>query len=514
MTNPIEYGYLEDPYNLGQYLAINMGDHFAFQVFRNIQNETKAIGTQTYRNFPDKTKYTASQVQNNIKNYLDAYGTQTNQVIDNQKELGLQSSRNIADFTKGNGLEVHNILFKDSANATQVQRQIVGTMPPYGMQVERIPTIFDPHAFEIRMDKSFPHLKNCGYADFDYLSGPYLGECYGVYGPSQVFCILFKDTPFGSQANKVITWIDFYGQQLRAIIADRPVASGMQVNRLRASNIAMQIKFILYNTTNLRFMYEFGSRGVTGNNWTSISSAGADFNINNVNTDIVEQRWQTPNGTKFDQLVCDTQLPQGIAVDTVAILGHNLTTSATVTMESSSVSDFASIGETIYLVPRQFEDIYYIAPTYPNQQWRYWRITISDPTNPDNCLKIGTIIFGSSIVLQGENIIDQIQKTKKHFADKVETEGYTAITNDRALKKSVTFDLQKLQYARGNYENVTNAFDFIRTGLKALWIPDPKLPARFAVFGKLANMPVETHNNLGNHADYVSFSQIEVDESL
>ncbi len=261
-------------------------------------------------------------------------------------------------------------------------------------------------------------------------------------------------------------------------------------------------------------MYEFPSRGTTGSNRTSLSNGGVDFGVNNVNTDIVEQRWQSQAGTKFDQLVCDTQLPQGISVDTVAILSHNLTTSASITMEGSSVSDFASIGETIYLSVTKYQDIYYIAPTYPNQQWRYWRITISDPTNPDDCLKIGTIIFGPSVILQGENIIDLVRKTKKHFADKVDTEGYMAITNDRALKKAVTFELQKLQYKRGNYNNVSNAVDAIRTGLKALWIPDPRSPARFAVFGKLTSMPEESHNNLGTGADYVTFSAIEVDESL
>jgi len=514
MTNPIEYGYLEDPYHDGEYLATNMTDHFGCQVLRQIVDDIKAMGSQTYRNFPDRTKYTGLQAHGKMVDKFGPNGLQTNMTILSDKPIGHQIEDNIVDFNNSNGSQVRNILYKDLPLGQQVNRQIVGTEPANAFQVERIPTVLMAHGNEIRMDKSFPHLKNCGYLDFDYLMGPYLGECYGVHGPMQAFLMLNHDTPYGQQVNKVIEWIEFYGMQIRSVIADHPWPTGMQVNRLRATNMAMQIKFILYNTTNLRFMYEFPSRGTTGTNWTSLSSAGADFNVNNVNTDIVEQRWQTPTGTKFDQLVCDTQLPQGISVDTVAILGHNLTTSAAITLEGSSVSDFASVGETIYLSVTKYEDIYYIAPTYPNQQWRYWRLTISDPTNPDNCLKIGTIIFGPSVILQGENIIDLLQKAKKHFADKVETEGYMSITNDRALKKSVTFDLQKLQYARGNYKNVSNAIDYIRTGLRALWIPDPQSPARFAVFGKLANMPVESHNNLGANADYVTFSSIEVDESL
>jgi len=56
-----------------------------------------------------------------------------------------------------------------------------------------------------------------------------------------------------------------------------------------------------------------------------------------------------------------------------------------------------------------------------------------------------------------------------------------------------------------------------RTVLKCLWIPTPdpdnqEYSARFAMFSKLAQIPVESHNHKGGDADYVTFS-IELDES-
>jgi hypothetical protein len=115
--------------------------------------------------------------------------------------------------------------------------------------------------------------------------------------------------------------------------------------------------------------------------------------------------------------------------------------------------------------------------------------------------------------MQGESFVDTVRKRKIHFSDKVQTEGFTNVSNDRALKRAINIDFQKIAYARGNYKSLVGVFDYSRTSLKCLWIPDPLKPDRFAVFGKLTTMPEETHLNMGEGADYVDFA-MEVDESL
>jgi hypothetical protein len=205
---------------------------------------------------------------------------------------------------------------------------------------------------------------------------------------------------------------------------------------------------------------------------------------------------------------------QGVPVDTFAALNHNLTTSASVVLEASNDSGFSPVEFSVNLSPTE-TNMYYIAPTFPTQQFRYWRLVINDPTNPSGFLQIGTIVFGTTVILQGEAFVDEVTKLTKHFSDKVATEGFTNVSNDRAIKNSVSIDFRNMQYNRGNFKNLRELFEFARTSLKCLWIPDPQQMERFTVFGKLTQIPAEKHVNRGSgtSADNVDFT-LEVDESL
>jgi hypothetical protein len=70
-----------------------------------------------------------------------------------------------------------------------------------------------------------------------------------------------------------------------------------------------------------------------------------------------------------------------------------------------------------------------------------------------------------------------------------------------------------LVYGKSNFQSMREIFDYAGVTLKCLYIPVPQQASRFAVFGKLADIPAEEHNYKGADADYVDFS-IEVDESL
>jgi len=183
-----------------------------------------------------------------------------------------------------------------------------------------------------------------------------------------------------------------------------------------------------------------------------------------------------------------------------------------VLFEGSNDSTFASVGLTIPIYPDAI-NAYYIAPTLPTNQYRYWRLNISDPTNSYGYLQVGTIIFGSAIIFQGEDIVDSIRRRSRHFSDKVETEGFSNVSNDRALKRAITLGFNSLDYNKGNFANLSSVFETARTSLKCLWIPDPQDPKRFAVFGKLVEIPEEEHRNYGDAANLVSLT-VEVDESL
>jgi len=290
---------------------------------------------------------------------------------------------------------------------------------------------------------------------------------------------------------------------------------GIQFQSVKEDSRAIQFRSALYNTTNLRILMNFPSRGTTGTNWTATSTASSStnsFSINNVNTDIVEQYWRSVTGVLSATLSCDTELPQGVYLDTLAILNHNLSGSATVILQGSNDPSFATIPVNVTL---EYEavNMYYIAPTLPLNPYRYWRLNVSDPGSADNFLRIGTIVFGSAIIFSQESFVDRVRFGQKQFVDKVYTEGFTNISNDRGKKKYLNLEFRNLSYGRINFQNMRELFDYAGITLKCLYIPVPQQPSRFAVFGKLADIPAEEHNYKGADADYVDFS-IEVDESL
>jgi hypothetical protein len=557
MTNPVTQGYLENPYLEGNYLAgtaqfafgqqvkmvITKSESYGMQAQKIIKDEINSLGMEVSRSIANRPKafgmemigglfkqatigkqvqkiienseYLANQVEAVlIKDYTT--GIQVELIIDASHTMGYQVKAQMLDEYDFKAMQTEARLFKDNAQAFEVKRIIKNYLSENASQFKGyLLDRMDSAGMEVRRDKSFPHIScsGFGYLKQPYLTTAYLAAGYCVPGPMQIELLLKKNAPRGMEVNRIVETFTQVAVEVKKVIADKLYSFGMQIERFRATNVGMQVRFILYNDYNLRVLCDFPSRGVTGNNWTSSSTAAGDFSINNVNTDIVEQRWQSVTGVKFSTLVCDTQKTQGIGVDTLAILNHNFTTSAAISLEASNQSDFSTVGFQKNLTINRNEDIYYIAPTYPTQQFRYWRLICNDPTNPDNHLRIGTIVFGSSIIMQGESFVDTVRKRKIHFSDKVETEGYTNVSNDRSLKRAINIDFLKIAYARGNYNALTNVFDYSRTSLKCLWIPDPLKPSRFAVFGKLATMPEETHLNMGTGADYVDFS-MEVDESL
>lgn len=293
---------------------------------------------------------------------------------------------------------------------------------------------------------------------------------------------------------------------------------GMQGNSLGAQTLGYQAQIVIYNVTNLRVLCNFLSRGTSTSNWTATSSEPGDFGPNNLDTDITEQIWKSSIGiTTSLNLTTDTGVPQGVFVDTVAIINHNLTTSATVSLLGSNDVTFATVGVTIQMQVTE-DNMYYIAPEFPTAQYRYWRFVINNVGNPDNFISIGTIIFGEADIFSGECITDQINYQLVDFADKIPTEGFTNVINSRSIKKSLGIEFQSIESRNRNFKLLRELFSTYRTTHKCLWIPTPsatdmEVTGRFAAFGKLVEIPAETHNSKGPLADYVNMS-IDVDESL
>lgn len=355
------------------------------------------------------------------------------------------------------------------------------------------------------------HQQCGGYLVFDYLVRPYLVAQICAHMRTQLDQRIADTKTLNAQIEHRLEKTKTVYSQIDQRIEDTK-AFGVQLKRIQSKLVNTQLSVVIYNTTNLRILYQFPSRGTSGTNWSVITggTASGDFGVNNVNTDLVEQCYRSLTTSII--LQCDTQITQGIFNDTLAILGHNLTRSASVTLIASNDVTFASVGFSIPLFV-ETENLYWIAPTLPLVSYRYWRIQISDVTNSFGYIQLGTIVFGNCVLFSGECFVDEVTRRKTHFADRIKTEGFSSISNDRALKRGVSLSFRRLNYNYQNYANLVNVIDTVRTSLKALWIPTPQYASRFAVFGKLSEIPVENHKVISETSDYIDL-EINVDEAL
>lgn len=274
---------------------------------------------------------------------------------------------------------------------------------------------------------------------------------------------------------------------------------GFQFTALQPAYVGFQFRAVLYNTINLRVLCNFKTRG-NGSNWTASSTETGDFDVNNVNTDILEQIWRSATGIVTSiNLDCDAGSGNNIFLDTFAILNHNLTTSATINLIGSDNASHSPTGVTIPITATS-ERAFYIASTVPLNGYRYWRLSLSDPTNPDNFLSIGTILGGESEIFQGECFTDELGFELTDYAEVVPTEGHTNVMNSLALRKAIRLDFKNLDFDQlPNMQKLRDIFETYRTTHKCLWIPTPSttdydLVKRYAVFAKIAKLPTEAHN--------------------
>lgn len=474
----IELGYLERPYLSDPYMSGFVMHNVVEQVSRQITT-TKNVLEQVNRE-ADATRIIYEQVNR------EADGTkitleQTTLFINGEKFILEQTNRNAGD-----------------------DRQI-------NEQTSRLINNFTTLRHEEIKRGAFVHAMCGGYLEYAYLTEPYLGPKFCVSIPEQVNRKTTVEFDIQEQINRQITTTKIIREQIQRQIT-RARMFHEQVTLTQINTIMEQVTIALYNVTNLRVLCDFPSRGTNGLNWTASSTASGDYSVNNLNTDIVEQIWKSNGVVSGITLSCDTGVVQGIFMDTLAILNHNMTTSASIIFQGSNDAGFSTIGFSQTLISK-LNNIFYIEPTLPTSSYRYWRLLINDPTNTNSSLSIGTIVFGSAVIMQQTCITQSVSKSTKHFSDKVATEGFTNVSNDRAIKYAVGMEMRNLSYDKGDYLRLRGIFDTARTSLKCLWIPTPQFPDRFATFAKLTAIPVEQHNVLSQDADYITFS-IEVDESL
>jgi hypothetical protein len=554
----IERGYLENEnpegYLENDYLAGELDDASGFQV-QMIINKSTPLGFQAEQ----------------IVNASQADGMQAEMVVDTSTSLGFQTNM-IAAANVPLGMQVEMVIGALTSLGFQVE-QVIEDSTFAGMQASQIFLAVE-HATGFQVEGFITEQGTLGisalhdklrhaileyYLQYPYLEEPYLVSLMAAYPGLQAAMTINKSVATGMQVNQIIDLVPEAGMQAEMIvnqehatgmqaamtvfaesmhgfqvqrvinamntygmqaemIVNTEHATGFQTQQLRVFKNGMQADMIIYNVTQLRIMWEFPSRGteaLLGLNWVASTTAAGDFAASNVNTDIIEQVWRSSGVPSFQTLTCDTGIVQGVTIDTIAILGHNFTKSATVQVQGSN-DNFATPPNVTFNMTTELENMYYISPEFPTiaGQNRYWRFIIQDTTNPAGYVEVGTILFGTSEIFSvTECFTNPITRGYKHFKDAMATEGFTTVSNDRALKRFLRLNFEKLNYFKGNFRILDEMMRFARTSLKVLVIPTPQYPSRFAVYGKLTGLPDIIHEGIDATTEYVDV-EFEWDESL
>lgn len=553
----VDIGYLEQDY-LDQDYASGTRLSSGGMQFNVVVDSQKNNGLQ-FQGVIDSGKYKGTQFHaelDNIKNYGLQYNSD---IIDYKNNHGIQYQP-IIDSEKYNGLQFSGEINNVRSLGLQFKSEVEGTKNNHGLQF--IADINRGRVTAIEFLKNhYQSYYLTGYLDGDYGEGPYLTEYFGIRLPLQFLAdtatqakrafqyqvhvanyptsrglqhqtVIDKSIGYGTQFQVVSTQSKNSGLQFQAHILDKLKNYGMQLlgnltkerglgvqfQGITQKSYAIQFLSTIYNTKYLRILHNFKSRGLTNTNWSSNSTMSGDFGPNNLDTDIVEQVWRSENGVKSSlKLTCDVGLNTICYMDTLAILNHNMTVAANIVLLMSNDPLFSS-GVTAITIKARKLNTYYISPDLPTQGFRYFQFQIDDITNTNPYIEIGTIVFGAADIIHGENFTDEVDFEMVDYSDTINTEGFTNVSNSRALKRKLTLQFDSLDYEKRNYAILRNIYQTYRTTHKCLWLPTPDVidqdkTDRLAIFGKLTTVPKERHNNKGGGADYVTFT-IDLDESL
>lgn len=304
---------------------------------------------------------------------------------------------------------------------------------------------------------------------------------------------------------------------------DNALHTQVKMVRRGVATAHIQVRLVAYSDATFRILWEFKSDGITANNFTASSEASADKGVLNLKSDIIEKYWQT-TACAAEWARFDAGSGRTISLDTFALIGHNLTSSAVVTLKGSGDGSSSEPGDwsvvPVYATLAISDDpdesnLIWVSHLSPAAAYRWWRLDIDDHNNPDGFIRAGRLVAGSALVFNGENCLDEVSVQEQSFKDELELNGFTRISNNRALKKTmrITFkDLNRLGQA--NYRGLKRYIRYCRDTLKALVIVDPsdeQSKYEFAVFAKLKEMPTEAHRYIDSETSYTAL-ELDLDE--
>ena len=144
------------------------------------------------------------------------------------------------------------------------------------------------------------------------------------------------------------------------------------------------------NFSYLKYTDNKGSASATS---ITASTEATAYPSSNLKVLPIAKHWRS-TGVTSENLQLD--LGSAMAIDLFGIVNHNLTSSATITINGGSSANPGGGEYTTTIAWREFDAFKLLAAA---QTWRYWKFIFADTTNSDGYIRIGCLLLGDSTEL-------------------------------------------------------------------------------------------------------------------
>jgi hypothetical protein len=249
--------------------------------------------------------------------------------------------------------------------------------------------------------------------------------------------------------------------------------------------------------TSISFLYSFdlGNRHVevpTLNIPFVTSTAVGDFSVANITTDSIRHKWRSATALVKQEIIIKAEKTSNI--NCFAILGHNFTDAAYVTVQANVSNNFAAPPVT-KVVAWSKDNMLVTTPF--GGQYQYYKISILDIANPCGYVEIGRVVGGTLLeLINNEDITDAYQIGYKDMSEVMKTSGYFRSSNSNIIQRSLSCNFSKLYTTVGNdtnFNNLRKMFQDVKIVKPFLVILDYTNPYRFNAWMVLTDIPDESY---------------------
>ena len=173
------------------------------------------------------------------------------------------------------------------------------------------------------------------------------------------------------------------------------------------------------------------------------------------------------------------------AIKCAAVINHNLSSTATITIKGGAAANPSTFTQTITW--REFDAFVLFAAT---QTYRYWRFTFTDNDNTYGFIQVGYLLLGAHTTISGYNFDKGWRRMREHGNRRLETSYF--VPNIEQIARRIRLSLSFSALASAEITEVlTTLFDDLDGNVTPLFvIPDGAVNDGY--FGRWVSVADET----------------------